>query len=171
MAATMTTTNKTPAASKTGDRYAMRPRHIALTCALVAGLIAGLGGCYATMARITPQIEGSLYQQGRPVSGAQVYIARDQDLGQCGGVPGDAQGVVRGAFQLAETRQPEWVYPDPRYSEWTLCISYQGHSYVGYSMAKLDYPPEHLSLRCELSSPQQQQTEHAAAIYGLCRPL
>jgi hypothetical protein len=145
----------------------MRTRHFVAACALAAGL----GGCYATMARVTPQIQGSLYDQGRPVSGAQVYIARDQDLGQCGDVPADAQGVAGGAFKLAETRQPEWVYPDPRYSEWTMCISYQGHSYVGYSMAKLDYPPEQLRLRCDMARPQKQQTEHAAATYGLCRPL
>lgn len=145
----------------------MTSHRLALACALAATV----GGCYATMARVTPQIQGGLYERGQPVSGARVYIARDQDLGQCGEVPADAQGVVRGAFQLAETSQPEWVYPDPRYSQWTLCISYQGHSYVGYSMAKLDYPPEHLSLRCELTAPQRQQTEHAAATYGLCRPL
>lgn len=145
----------------------MKPRHFVLACALAAGL----GGCYATMARVTPQIQGSLFDQGRPVSGARVFIARDQDLGQCGEVPEDAQGVVSGAFRLGETRQPEWVYPDPRYSAWTMCISYQGHSYVGYSMAKLDYPPPQLRLRCELAVPQRQQTEHAAATYGLCRPM
>jgi hypothetical protein len=164
MAWTSTTTMNNQHAK---GRCAMKLRHLILACAAGAGLC----GCYATMARVTPQIQGRLVEQGRPVSGARVYIARDQDLGQCGETPGDAQSTVQGAFQLAETRQPEWVYPDPRYSEWTMCISYQGHSYVGYSMAKLDYPPAQLRLSCDLSAPQRQQTEHVAATYGLCRPL
>ena len=138
-----------------------------IQCSVLA-LAAGLPGCYATMARVSPQIQGHLLNHGRPVSGAQVFIAQDQETGRCGDTPKDAQAASRGAFRLDETRQPEWVYPNPRYGSWTLCIAYQGHTYVGYSMAQLDYPPAQLSLRCELSLPQQRQVEHSASVYGFC---
>ena len=139
-----------------------------VTAGLLA-LSAGLGGCYATMARLSPEIQGHLVNHGRPVSDAQVFIARDEDAGRCGEVPKDAQAPSRGVFKLEETRQPEWVYPNPRYASWTLCIAYQGHTYVGFSMAQLDYPPAQLSLRCDLSQPQRQQAEHSASVYGFCQ--
>jgi len=139
-------------------------------CSLLAA-VAGLSGCYATMARLSPQIQGHLLDHGRPVSDAQIFIARGEDTGRCGDTPADAHTASRGVFTLPETQQPEWVYPDPRYGSWTLYIAYQGHTYVGYSMAKLDYPPAYLSLSCELSLPQKQQAEHAASIYGFCQRI
>jgi len=144
-------------------------RYIALAGVLV--LPAALAGCYMTMARVSPQLQGRLLDHGRPVSSAQVYIAQSDSPGRCGDTPKDALVFLGGAFELPETRQPEWVYPDARYAAWSLCITYQGRTYVGYSMAKLDYPPPQLSLSCELSTPQQLQAEHAASVYGLCRKI
>jgi len=137
--------------------------------ATLLATMVSLSGCYATMARVSPQIQGHLLDHGRPVSRAQVFIARDQEAGRCGDTPQDAGVSSKGIFTLAETRQPEWVYPDPRYGNWTLCIAYQGHTYVGYSMSQLDFPPEYLSLRCDLSQRQQQQAEHVATVYGFCQ--
>jgi hypothetical protein len=131
--------------------------------------LALLGGCYATMARVSPRIEGRLLDHGRPVSGARVYLATDAQAGRCGTVPGDAQASRSGVFTLDEVRQPQWVSPEPRYGSWTLCLAYAGRTYVGYSMSQLDFPPARLRLDCELSEPQQRQAEHPAGIYGLCR--
>ncbi|MDR3418891.1 MAG: hypothetical protein P4L83_22175 [Nevskia sp.] len=134
-------------------------------------LAACLSGCYMTMARVSPQLQGRLLDHGQPVSGAQLFVTQGERPGQCGDTPRDALVFLGGAFELPETRQPEWVYPNPRYAAWTLCISYQGHTYVGYGMAKLDYPPPQLSLRCDLSTPLQHQTEHVADVYGLCTKI
>jgi len=131
--------------------------------------LALLGGCYATMARVSPRIEGRLLDHGRPVSGARVYLAAEGEPGRCGAVPAAASASRDGMFMLDEVRQPEWVSPEPRYGSWTLCLAYGGRIYVGYSMSKLDYPPARLRLDCELSEPQQHQAEHPASIYGLCR--
>ena len=139
-----------------------------IRCALLVPA-ALLSACYAPMARVSPQIQGHLLDHGRPVSDAQVYLARDEEPGRCGDIPADAQAASQGLFTLAETRQPEWVNPNLRFGSWTLCIAWQGHTYVGYSMSKLDYPPPFLSLSCDLSSPQQRQTEHVASTYGFCR--
>lgn len=142
-----------------------------IRCALLLLPALLLSGCYATMARVSPQIQGRLLHHGQPVSDAQVYIAREDQQGRCGEVPADARSASQGRFMLDETRQPEWVYPNPRVGSWTLCIAWQGHTYVGYSMSKLDYPPPSLSLSCDLSVPQQRQAEHVASVYGFCRSL
>ncbi len=139
-------------------------------CALLA-VMACLSGCYATMARVSPQIQGHLLDRGRPVSDAQVFIAQDQEAGRCGDTPKNAGVPSKGLFTLPETRQPEWVYPDPRYGNWTLCVAYRGHTYVGYSMTQLDFPPAYLNLHCDLSLPQRQQAEHVASIYGFCQRI
>ncbi len=130
--------------------------------------LALLGGCYATLARVSPRIEGRLLDHGRPVSGARVYVSREGE-GRCGVVPADARTSRAGVFALDEVSQPQWVSPEPRYDSWTLCLAYGGRTYVGYSMSKLYYLPAPLRLDCELSEPQQRQAEHPASIYGLCR--
>jgi len=132
-------------------------------------VLALLGGCYATMARLSPRIDGRLLDHGRPVSGAQVYVSLDGQAGRCGAVPGDARASRAGVFSLDEVRQPQWVSPEPHYDSWTLCLVYGGRTYVGYSMSKLYYQPEQLRLDCELSELPQAQAEHPAGIYGLCR--
>ena len=127
-----------------------------------------LSGCFPYWAQITPQVTGTVVQNGVPVPSAQIFVIGWFLSEQCDQSPIETTSKADGRFLVDGTHKFEWLSMGDRLLSWGVCVRSNNSWYLGYMEVGMGFAPESVTLWCDLSTQPSTNRRLPPEERGVC---